>query len=342
MRVSVVVPVYNAKRTIERCLVSLINQNFNDYEIIIVDNGSNDGSFGLIEESIRAHPEEKIKLIREEKKGPSEARNRGIKDASGDIVAFTDSDCVADRDWLRDIVNAFDKEEIGAVAGNIRGYKSSNLIEKFLSLYTLRGLEKSQTFKEYTLVKGGFSTTNLFFRQEILRKAGGFDKSMRWGEDHDMCARIYKMGYKIRYITQGVIYHLHRSTLGSLIKQSFGFGKAHAMLLHKWGKHRLIIEFPKYTYQNPKFGLPIWLNLNYADKKMAIFIILGFFNSILFILPVVYFLYLCIDMKKEYERQEIRISLPERIGLTFLLLIKSIAMTCGRIYGSFKNRVICI
>ncbi len=340
-KVSVVIPVYNAARTIERCLESLIEQSFEDYEIIIVDNGSEDGSFGLIEEFIRIHPKKKIKLIREEKKGPAPARNKGIKYAAGDIIAFTDSDCVADSKWLQEIVGAFDDESIGAVAGNIRGYKPSNLIEKFLCAFTLKGLEKGRDFVKYSILEGGFPTANLSVRKDLLEEIGNF-QGKKSTEDHDVCAKLYSLGFKIRYITNGLIFHIHRDKLSGLISQSFGYGEGHAELLRKWRSHSLIIEFPKYTFQNSKFGFPIWANLNYADKKMVFFIILGFINPILFSLPVVYVVYISIDMKKKCKKQDIEVSAVEQIGLAFLLLIKSIAMTCGRIYGSFKSRVICI
>lgn len=338
---SIVVPVYNAARTIKKCLESLVSQTFEDYEIIVVDNGSNDGSFSLIDKFIKDHPEREIKLIKEEKRGPSEARNKGIKYSSGEIVAFTDSDCVADSKWLQNIIGAFDDEKIGAVAGNIRGYNPSNLIEKFLCIFTLRGLEEERIFSEYTLFEGGFPTANLAVRKNLLKEIGGF-QSLKYGEDHDLCARLYGLGFKISYTMNVMIYHIHRGNFGGLVRQSFGFGQAHAMLLQKWGNHKLIIDFPKYTYRHSKFVFPAWINLNYADKKMGLLMIPTFFNSTLFLLPVLYLLYLSVDMKKKCRNQGIKISVLGQFGLAFLLLVKSLSMTCGRICGSFKNQVICI
>ncbi len=340
--VSIVVPVYNAKRTIERCLESLICQTFEDYEIILViDSCSNDGSFNLIDKFIKNHPEKKIRLFTEVKRGPSQARNKGIENSSGEIVAFTDSDCVASRKWLEDMVKAFDDEKIAAVAGNIRGYKPSNLIEKFLCVFTLKGLEKGRDFVKYSILQGGFATANLSVRNDLLKKICGF-QNLRIGEDHDLCARLYELGFNIRYTTHAIIYHIHRNTFWGLVNQSFDFGQAHAILLRKYGSHKLIIEFPKYTYQNSRFIFPIWLNLNYADKKIGLLMVAGFLKPVLFLLPIVYFVYISMDMKRKCKKQDIEVSAAEQIGLAFLLLIKSVAMTCGRIYGSFKSHVICI
>ncbi|HIE14850.1 TPA: glycosyltransferase [Candidatus Bathyarchaeota archaeon] len=342
-KVSIVVPVYNAERTIEKCLESLIKQSFPDYEIIIVDNGSNDGSFALIEEFIKAHPKKKIRLIKEEKKGPSNARNRGIKDSSGDIVAFTDSDCVTDRKWLEDIIKAFDNEEIGAVAGNIRGYKPSNLIEKFLSIFTLRGLKETQVVKAFSLIKGGFPTANLVVRRDVLVEIGGFNEEMEiYGEDYDLCARIYMEGYRIKYIDSAVIYHIHRNSLSGLIKQSFGFGNGHSSLLRKHFCKKVIIELPRMTIERNDIPLRLWLNLSSADKKVAFLSLIGFFYYPLFGLLLFYLFYLYLDITRRVKREKINASFKERVGMVGLLILKSLTMTLGRIYGSIRYRVVCI
>lgn len=94
---SIIVPVYNVEKYIERCLDSLINQSYDDYEIIIVNDGSTDSSVDIIKKYL---DNSKIKLINEENKGLSAARNNGVKNASGDYLIFVDSDDYIDKNLL--------------------------------------------------------------------------------------------------------------------------------------------------------------------------------------------------------------------------------------------------
>lgn len=340
MKVSVVIPLYNREKSIIPCLESLIRQTYPVHEIIVVDNNSSDNSYSIVEAFIEKHKDNKIILLKEVVPGPSAARNKGITQATGDIIAFTDSDCIADRNWIKEIVEAYD-ESIGGVAGNIKGYMPKNLVEKFLSIFTLRGLKTSQIFKQYTLLEGGFPSANLSFRREVLEQLNGFEVTIRYGEDHDICARAYKLGYKIKYITKGLIYHCHRSSLVGLIKQSFGFGQAHSCLLRRHFKKIMLLELPKFTVQNSCLPCRIRLDFASADKKLIFLIVLGFIHPLIFSLSLIYIIYLTIYTRKKAAKIGIKTSLIENIGMSFLLIIKSFSMTFGRIYGSFKYKVIC-
>ena len=114
-RVSVVIPVLNGEDMIRECLGSLLRLDYPvaRREILIVDNGSTDRTA----EIIREFP---VRYLREEERGPSKARNLGIVKSQGDIVAFTDVDCVPTRGWLQELVRGFQSAEVGGVAGEIR------------------------------------------------------------------------------------------------------------------------------------------------------------------------------------------------------------------------------
>ena len=109
--VSVVVCAYNAERTMEDCLTSLEKLNYSDYEVIVVNDGSTDRTREIAERFPYA------RLINQENKGLSAARNVGVAAATGEIVAFTDSDCVADPDWLFYLVAKFLSSDLSAVGG---------------------------------------------------------------------------------------------------------------------------------------------------------------------------------------------------------------------------------
>jgi len=112
MLVSVIIPAYNEESTIESCLKSLLNQTIekDTYELIVVDDGSTDST----PEIIKRYP---VKLFRQENSGPATARNLGAKNSSGEIILFTDADCIADPNWIEEMISPFIDEEVIAVKG---------------------------------------------------------------------------------------------------------------------------------------------------------------------------------------------------------------------------------
>ena len=388
MEISIVIPVYNAEKTILRCLESISSQippcppltsplsppfeggdgevskggEGGSFEIILIDNNSTDNSVQLIKDFISKKEGLNIKLIHELKQGSCAARNRGARIAKGKIIVNTDPDCVADKGWLKDITSAFDTPPasppykggdggVGAIAGNIYGFNPQGIIEKFLSIFTLRGIGEHRIFDSYNLFTGGFATANLSVRKDVFERIDGFDENINiFGEDHDLCARIYKAGYKIKTVPNAVIYHIHRGDLRGLAKQSFHFGIAHSVLLKKHFPKGLFIELPWFTFAKEdgfallttSFGVPIWINLNSFDKKIFVICLAGcLIPSILILIPF-YFLYQMFNIKRRAKRLDMTLSISELFVISGLLFIKSLFMTIGRIYGSFKKIVICI
>ena len=362
MKISVVIPIYNAEKTILKCLESISSQipphppltkggEGGFFELILVDNNSTDSSVQLIKDFISKNKNLNIQLLHELKQGSCAARNRGAKAAKGKIIVNTDPDCVADKGWLKDIASAFDTPPaspggdggVVAVAGNIYGFSPESLIEKFLSIFTLRGIGEHRIFDSYNLFTGGFATANLSVRKDVFERIDGFDENINiFGEDHDLCARIYKAGYKIKTVPNAVIYHIHRGDLRGLAKQSFHFGIAHSVLLKKHFPKGLFIELPRVTYINEKFGVPLWINLNSLDKKLFFIFLAGCFIPTILILVPFYFLYHAFDIKRRAETLDMPLPLYEGLIMSGLLFIKSFFITIGRIYGSFRKRVICI
>jgi glycosyltransferase involved in cell wall biosynthesis len=126
--VSVIVPVYNGERNIGNCIKSLLSLDYpsSKLEIIIVDNNSKDATRRVIQEF------PVISLIEDRIQSSYAARNTGLKQSKGEIIAFTDSDCIADKDWILKAVACFQDESVGCVAGRIDGYPPSNYIEEYL------------------------------------------------------------------------------------------------------------------------------------------------------------------------------------------------------------------
>ena len=124
MDFSIVVPFFNAEKFIERCVQALVAQTFpaDRYEILMVDNNSQDSSAGIVRRF------ERVKLLQETEQGSYAARNRGIQDARGSIVAFTDPDCVPREDWLEQIGRAMAQPDAGLVLGERQFASDSGIL----------------------------------------------------------------------------------------------------------------------------------------------------------------------------------------------------------------------
>lgn len=342
MKVSVIIPFYNAQDSIAFCLEALADQNDPPDEIILVDNRSSDKSSEIASNFKQKRPDLNFKLVEEPTPGPSAARNRGIKEANGAVIAFTDSDCVPDRNWLTEVQDAFTNSEIGAVAGKIIGFKPEAIIDRFHAMFTMQGLSQSQVFSEFTLVRGGFPTANLAIRQDVLKHIGGFNESMKiYSEDYDLCARIYEAGFSILYSPEAIVYHKHRNTLKETWKQNFGFGTGHAALLRKHFKRMLIIDLPRYGYKTSDLPIRAWIDLAGADKKLLLLTVLSSVWWPFIGLLVLYLFSLYQNMGSRLQQNEFNAKFLEKLRLIFLLFFKSTAITLGRLIGSFQNNVVC-
>jgi glycosyltransferase involved in cell wall biosynthesis len=193
--VSVVVPFHNAKTFLPNLLESLLNQNYpkNRYEIVLVDDGSTDGSSNVITEAIERRGEMyNIKVLRcNEKGGPASARNVGIKNSKGEIIAFTDADAIPKKDWLTELVKGFKDDSIGGVTGKV-------VTDFQRLLYPLRVSPISD-----------FVTCNIGYKRKALTQSGLFDEKFKcpFREDSDLAYRILDQGYKIIHQNSAVVYH---------------------------------------------------------------------------------------------------------------------------------------
>jgi GT2 family glycosyltransferase len=342
--ISVVVPFRNAAHCLENCLEGLAAQTYKNAEFVLVDNNSEDAGAERVRQFAMDHPELILKLVSEEKKGASAARNRGVRKAAGAWIAFTDADCIPWSDWLATIALAIhENPEVGAFAGCIRPALPRNQVEKFLGLFTLPAYLVEEDYREYTLISGGFPTANFAVSKGLFEKVGGFDEGIPiYGEDHALCADIYQHGYAIRTLLRAQVLHQHRSSLKGLCRQSFGFGRSHALCLRRLVPGAVIWMAPLVEIVRIVEGWRIWIDLNQADKKMLLAVVLGFLWSPFWILTVLYFLYLCRSIHGKGNRSGAKIHWVETPLLAWLLLIKSAAMTAGRLVGSCRDRVFCL
>ncbi|MCP8317540.1 MAG: glycosyltransferase, partial [archaeon] len=187
--VSVVVPTFNRKKLLENCLNSLFKMDYpgSKFEVIVVDGGSTDGTKVMVH---RKFP--KVRFILEKRKGRSFARNTGWKRAKGQIVAYTDDDCVIDECWLRILVSGFDSREIGGVGGPVfLLLHPKSICERF------HGTPVGNFYLgERKILAKELITANLAVRREVFEK-NRFDTSLAYDlEDIDFCRSLMEAGYK--------------------------------------------------------------------------------------------------------------------------------------------------
>lgn len=224
--VSIVVPVYNCENTIKMCMDSLLEIEYpkDKYEIIAVDNNSSDSSLDILKSY-----NNKIKVFSESKKGPSAARNAGIKQSTGEIIVFTDSDCVVDKYWLKNIVIPFlepKSESIGVVAGKIKTLNSHSSIA--LSGDLIHDHKKAVSYDVPYAISMNWAS-----RKNVLSKVGYFDEDFIRSQDSELALRIYRNGYRLVYVENAVIYHRNPDNFRELYNKGYLSGLYGVKTYHK-------------------------------------------------------------------------------------------------------------
>jgi len=224
-RVSVVVCNYNGNETLDETLSSLEELDYPDYEVILVEDGSTDSSL----EIGRRH-EPRVRVIARENKGLSAARNVGAEAATGEIVAYIDSDAYADPDWLRFLVLAMDSGPFSGAGGPNLTPESDGLTSQFIALcpgnptYVLKDNRTSEHI----------AGVNMAFRRDLLLSLGGFDPVHRAaGDDVDICWRFEDAGLPLAFSPAAIVWHHRRSSIRTYLKQQSGYGVAENQLERK-------------------------------------------------------------------------------------------------------------
>jgi glycosyltransferase involved in cell wall biosynthesis len=248
-RVSVVVCAYNAERTMAACLASLEVLNYPDYEVIVVNDGSRDRTLEIAERFPYC------RIISQENKGLSVARNVGAEAATGEIVAYTDSDCVADPDWLTYLVGKMVDGDLAACGGPNFPPPEDALVPAAVAV--------SPGGPTHVLISDEVAEhiagCNMAFRRDTLLELGGFDPLYRAaGDDVDICWRFQDAGYAIGFSAAAIVWHFRRNTVKAYLNQQRGYGKAEALV------------YAKHPFRFNLFGQAKWLGRIYGDLSAAL------------------------------------------------------------------------
>jgi len=279
--ISVVIPVRNESKTIERCIEAIMNQSLAPCEIIVVDGCSTDNTTELAGK----YP---VKVVREYYRTRAGACRIGVKLSKGEYVAFTDGDCLPDKKWLENLAAEFGPDVVGAGGcvdncGEDFWVKVTNLaMNSFLGCgYSVQG----RTFAENRVVSS-ISGCNSMYRKEAILEAGSFEPSLSGCEDAHLNSRLVKTG-KLIYTPKAVVHHEHGRSL-----------KEFAQNMIRYGQDRARARI---------FGLPLLPAL-----AAPVIVLLGLFN--LLILKLAFFSYLFLSVffafKLSLGQKKINLAVP--------------------------------
>lgn len=230
--VSVIVPAFNEEKVVCQTIESLLASAYENFEIIVVDDGSADNTFLIARETFRGNPH--VTVFTKKNGGKAEALNFGLRKAKGDVIVALDADTLFEIGTISALAHRFADEKIGAVAGNAKVGNRINIVTKWQALEYIT----SQNFDRrafaslncITVVPGSVGA----WRKSILTKAGGFS-SDTLAEDQDLTIQVRKLGYKIGYEENAIAWTEAPDTLRGLAKQRFrwSFGTLQCMWKHK-------------------------------------------------------------------------------------------------------------
>lgn len=277
--VSVVIPTCGRSALLGRSLDSLAALDYPRYEVVVVDNAPHDpGTARLVAE--RAAHDARVRYTSQSRAGVTHARNRGLAEARGEIVAFADDDVVMDPQWLRALVDGFTDSDVAGVTGHVLARELDTPAQIWVEQYggfgkgcqrrrfdragfeTVEGGNARRVAAApgslYPYLPGMYGTgANMAFRTDVLRRLGGFDPllgsraAVGTGEDIDILMRLILGGHVLVYEPAAIVWHSHRRETGALRRSVYHYGVGLSAVLVKClatdatGRRELLTRLPR-------------------------------------------------------------------------------------------------
>jgi GT2 family glycosyltransferase len=223
-RVSVVVCTRNGSQVIRQCLARLLRLEYPDFEVIVVDDGSQD-------DTARIAGEYDVRVITTQWRGLSHARDTGMKAATGEIVAYIDDDAYPDPHWLQYMAATFMKTKYVGVGGPNFAPPGDGLIAACVANAPGNPTHVLLSDQQAEHIPG----CNMAFRKSALEAIEGFDHQFRIaGDDVDVCWRLQQKGWELGFSPAAFVWHRRRPSVRAFWRQQYNYGKAEALLGAKW------------------------------------------------------------------------------------------------------------
>lgn len=234
--VSIIIPAYNCDATIAKTISACLAQDCSvPIEIIVVDDGSTDGTA----ERVRAFPG--VRYARQENAGPASARNHGARLAGGEVLLFTDSDCVPHPDWASRLLSGLKQQEVAAVAGSYGIANPESLLARCV---------QSEIIYRHLRMPGfirAFGSYNVAIKRGDFLAVGGFDERYRHasGEDNDLSYKFLAAGKKICFAREALVDHHHPVRVAQYLREQFRHG---AWRVRMYRSHPRMMAGDDYTF----------------------------------------------------------------------------------------------
>jgi mycofactocin glycosyltransferase len=240
LSVSVVIPVRDRAEELRKCLESLRRLDYpqDALEIIVVDDGSLDDS-ALVAKEFGA----RVVASGGSGRGPAAARNCGVSAATGDILAFIDSDCTASPQWLTELLPGFAEADVAAIGGWVDGMNSRRALDRYETVMSSLNMGSRERYGKEGNDTFYLPTCNLLVRRKAFDIVGGFREDLHVGEDVDLTWRLRDCAYSIRYLPKGKVCHNHRSLMVPFMRRRFDYGTSEGILqtLHPQRRKKMIL-----------------------------------------------------------------------------------------------------
>lgn len=315
---SVIVPAFNSGKTLPFCLEALERQGLGRerFEIIVVDDGSTDDTAALVQRF-------DIRYVFQENHGPASARNAGVDVASGEIVLFTDADCMPSSDWIEEMVRPFSDSDVVAVKGRYRT-RQTQLMARFVQMEFEDRYNMLQRHSTIDMI----DTYSAAFRKDVFQRMGRFDSRFPKAnnEDTELSYRLASAGCKMVFNPKAVVFHTHPSTLAKYLKIKFWRGYWRMAVYRKY-PHKAF----KDTYTPNILKLQtILMALSFPLCLLSI-VRPPIFTSVAFIWSIIWMSALPFSLKTYSKDRTVGVAVP------WIILLRSMVLAAGSLLGLLKS-----
>lgn len=269
--VSIIVPAYNEGVTIHSSILSLLEQDYPRYEILVVDDGSTDDTYAAASRFEGEHRRASVRVISKSNSGKAGALNVGISVARYPFVLCMDGDSKLSPQTLRSAIQYFQHPDVAAVAGNVKVVNRRNLWTRLQALEYIEGLNMARRAQGFMRAVNIIPGPIGLFRRDVLLQLGGYDTDT-FAEDADLTLKILAAGWRIEYEPLAIAYTEAPENLLSLIKQRYRWTRG---ILQALRKRKVLLLEPT--------SFATWLSVSMMVFESILWPVMNVLGSLFFV-----------------------------------------------------------